>query len=83
MNAAILLNDFIRVVEIDENIFEKLHKDESVHSLGGLILLLHNKIPSAGETVICDFTDPVFEFLIENVSRNKIENVIVKIVKDA
>ncbi len=82
VNAAMLLNDFIRVVDIDENVFEKLHKSENINSLGGLILLLNNRIPSVGETVICDLTDPGFEFTIESVSRNRIEWVKAKVLQN-
>lgn len=82
VNSTLLLNDFIRIADLEEDIFDKLHEDENISSLGGLIYLLHNKIPVVGETVVCNITEPPLEFYIESVTRNRIEWIKVKILRD-
>ncbi len=77
--ASTLLNDVGRVLDLDEDVFEKVREDENINSLGGLILLLNEKLPSVGEVVICELTQPAFEFMIEKVSHSRIESVLVTV----
>lgn len=77
--ASTLLNDVCRVLELDEDVFEKIREDENINSLGGLILLLNEKLPSVGELVVCELTQPAFEFTIEAASQSRIESVLVTI----
>lgn len=78
--ASTLLNDVSRVLELDEDVFEKIREEENINSLGGLILLLNEKLPAVGQVVICELTNPTFEFTIESVSHSRIESVLVTIV---
>lgn len=75
------LNDFIRVMDFDEEIFDKIKADENINSLSGLILFLNGKIPTQGETVVCNETNPKLTFFIHSVGQNKIDIVVVKVEK--
>ncbi len=65
----ISLNDVKRIVDLDEKVFEDARGDSD--SLGGLILEIHGKIPTAGEVI----TYRNFDFHIEAVSKNRIAMV--------
>ena len=66
-----LLNDFCKIIEVEPTIFEAV-KGES-ETLGGLILELSNKLPSAGEKV--EFES--FIFTVVAVDKKRIKRVRV------
>ncbi|MFN0201602.1 MAG: hemolysin family protein [Bacteroidia bacterium] len=68
----ILLNDVIRVLELEEDEFDDIKGEND--SLAGLILGLHGMIPETGETI----TYKHFEFNIDKASASRIE--LVKVV---
>ena len=70
------LNDFCKILDINDDFFDEL-KGES-DSIGGLILELVGEIPSKGRKV----TAKQFEFEIVNVDSRKINEVKVKIDKN-
>ena len=63
------LVDLVRIVGLDDNIFEEAKGDND--SLAGLILEIHGKIPKRGELI----PHENFEFHIESVSQNRINRV--------
>jgi len=65
------LNDFCKVLEENPNTFEKV-KGES-ESLGGLLLEINTKLPSAGETIYFD----KFVFTVVAVDHKRIKRVKV------
>ncbi len=65
------LNDFCKVMEINQNTFEKV-KGES-ESLGGLLLEINGKLPSAGERLSYDD----FLFTVVAVDKRRIKKVRV------
>lgn len=67
------LNDFCKIVEEAQNKFDTV-KGES-ESLGGLLLELHTKLPSTGETIKFD----KFNFTVVAVDTKKIKKVKVEI----
>jgi len=70
-----LLNDFCKILEIDDRIFDDIKGDSE--TLAGLILELEGRIPAANTTtIILDF-----EFKIKKVSKRRIEEILVKILK--
>jgi putative hemolysin len=73
--AKILLNDFCRVLEIDEDSFEEV-KGES-ETLAGLILELTGEIPQKDQ--IIKYRD--FIFKIESADRRRIKEIRVEIKK--
>jgi gliding motility-associated protein GldE len=73
-DAKTLINDFCKVLEIDDKIFEDLKGDSE--TLAGLILEVEGKIPKANESSIIKG----FEFKVKKVSYRRIEEVLVKIL---
>jgi len=69
-----LLNDFCKILEIDDTVFDDV-KGES-ETLAGLILELEGKIPKVNERT--KFHD--FEFKIKKVDNRRIEQILVKIL---
>lgn len=69
-----LLNDFCKILEIDDRVFEYVKGDSE--TLAGLILEIEGHIPSANTST--KFQN--FEFKIKKVSNRRIEEVLVKIL---
>ncbi|MCF8364935.1 MAG: gliding motility-associated protein GldE [Bacteroidales bacterium] len=70
-----LLNDFCKILEIDDRVFEQIKGDSE--TLAGLILEIEGRIPVVNSsTKIQDF-----EFIIKKVSKRRIEEILVKILK--
>ncbi len=67
------LNDFCKVVNIDNNVFD-LVKGES-ESLGGLLLELHSKMPLVGEKI----TFERYTFTVVSVDHKRIKRIRVHI----
>jgi len=67
------LNDFCKILEIEDKIFEEV-KGES-DTLAGLILELLGKIPEQGETIQYEN----FEFTVKSVDKRRIKEVEVRI----
>ena len=72
--AKILLNDFSKILNIDENIYE-LEKGDA-DTLAGLILELKGEIPKKNETIF--FKN--FEFKIKSADSRRIKQVELKII---
>ena len=70
------LNDFCKILDIDDNIFDEIRGESD--SIGGLILELEGEMPEKGRKV----TVKQFEFEIVNVDSRKINEVKVKIDKN-
>ncbi len=69
-----LLNDFCKILEIDDRIFDDIKGDSE--TIAGLILELEGRIPVANNsTIILNF-----EFKIKKVSKRRIEEILVKIL---
>ncbi len=73
----VLLNDFCKIFEIDENIFEDVRGESE--TLAGLILELTGEIPSKDHIINYDR----FVFRIEAADRRRIKQVRVEIKKSA
>jgi len=71
-----LLNDFCRIIEIDDTIFDDVKGDSE--TLAGVILELEGKIPKINERT--KFQN--FEFKIKKVSNRRIEQILVKILNN-
>lgn len=71
--AKTMLNDFCKILDIDDNIFDDVKGDSD--SLGGLILELLGEIPEKAE--IISFNN--FVFMIESVDNRRIKEVMVTI----
>lgn len=69
-----LLNDFCKILEIDDEVFDDVKGDSE--TLAGLILEIEGRIPSANTST--KFQN--FEFKIKKVSNRRIEEVLVKIL---
>ncbi len=69
-----LLNDFCKILQIDDRVFEHVKGDSE--TLAGLILEIEGRIPSANTST--KFLN--FEFKIKKVSNRRIEEVLVKIL---
>ena len=69
-----LLNDFCKILEIDDAIFDDVKGDSE--TLAGLILELEGKIPKVNDRT--KFHN--FEFKIKKVSNRRIEQILVKIL---
>jgi len=67
------LNDFCKILEIEDKIFEEV-KGES-DTLAGLILELLGKIPEQRETIQYEN----FEFTVKSVDKRRIKEVEVRI----
>jgi gliding motility-associated protein GldE len=72
----ILLNDFCKVFEIEEDLFEEVRGESE--TLAGLILELTGEIPQKDKTI--KYGD--FIFRIESADRRRIKEVRVEIKKD-
>ncbi len=72
----ILLNDFCKIVEIDEEIFEEVRGESE--TLAGLILELTGEIPQKDQEIRFD----EFVFRIESADRRRIKEIHVEINKD-
>ncbi|MDD3875219.1 MAG: gliding motility-associated protein GldE [Bacteroidales bacterium] len=70
----ISLNDFCKIIEIDDGIFDKVRGDSD--SLAGLVLELSGKIPQKNERI--DFEN--MTFIAETVDKRRIKKVKVVIV---
>jgi len=71
--AKILLNDFCKVMNIDEEIFEEVRGESE--TLAGLILELEGEIPAKDKTIL--YGD--FIFKIESVDKRRIKEIRVEI----
>jgi CBS domain containing-hemolysin-like protein len=69
----ILLNDFYKILEIQEDIFEDVRGESE--TLAGLILELTGEIPESGETVHYG----KFTFRINSSDRRRIKEIYVEI----
>jgi len=67
------INDFCKVVKVDQSIFEEAKGDSE--SLGGLLLELFSRIPNSGETY--DFKN--FRFTVVSVDKKRIKSIRVLI----
>ncbi len=74
--AKILLNDFCKVVNIEEELFEEIRGESE--TLAGLILELTGEIPQKGQ--IIKFGD--FVFSIESADKRRIKEIRVEINKN-
>ena len=72
----ILLNDFCKIIEIEEEIFEEVRGESE--TLAGLILELTGEIPQKGQII----TYGNFIFRIESADGRKIKEVRVEITKN-
>ena len=69
-----LLNDFCKILEIDDRIFDDVKGDSE--TIGGLIMEIEGRIPAANTSLqIHDF-----EFKIKKVTKRRIEEILVKIL---
>lgn len=66
-----LLNDFCKILNIDDGLFDGVRGDSE--TLAGLILELEGKIPKANESTKCRN----FEFKIKKVNNRRIEQILV------
>ena len=71
--ARILLNDFCKVVEIEEDLFEEIRGESE--TLAGLILELTGEIPQKDQVI--KYGD--FVFRIESADRRRIKEIRVEI----
>lgn len=68
-----MINDFCKIIEIDDDIFDEVKGDSD--SLAGLILEIEGKIPKKGEkTVFKNFT-----FTIEAADHRRIKQILIEI----
>jgi gliding motility-associated protein GldE len=72
----ILLNDFYKILDIEEDIFEDVRGESE--TLAGLILELTGEIPEAGQTVHYG----KFVFKINSADRRRIKEIFVEINAD-
>ena len=72
----ILLNDFCKVFEIDEELFEEVRGESE--TLAGLILELTGEIPQKGQII----KHGKFVFRIESADRRRVKEIRVEITKD-
>jgi len=73
-DAKMLINDFCKVLEIDDKIFEEVKGDSE--TLAGLILEVEGKIPKVNEASIIKG----YEFKVKKADRRRIEEVLVRIL---
>jgi CBS domain containing-hemolysin-like protein len=66
-----MLNDFIRIVQLEEGGLDDVKGDNE--SLAGLILELNGKFPKAGDII----THENFSFIIESVTPTRIDSIRV------
>jgi gliding motility-associated protein GldE len=67
LEAKMLLNDFCKLMDVDNSVFDNIHND--VETLAGLILELKGEMPAKHEKVTFDR----FEFTIESVDNRRIK----------
>jgi putative hemolysin len=72
----ILLNDFYKILDIEEDIFEEVRGESE--TLAGLILELTGEIPESGQTVHYR----KFAFTINSADRRRIKEIYVEINED-
>jgi gliding motility-associated protein GldE len=72
----ILLNDFCKTVNAEEDIFDDVRGE--AETLAGLILELTGEIPQKGQTI----THKQFSFSIESADRRRIKEIRVEIKKE-
>jgi putative hemolysin len=72
----ILLNDFYKVLDIEDDIFEDVRGESE--TLAGLILELTGLIPESGQTV----NYGKFIFRINSADRRRIKEIFLEIIKD-
>ncbi len=70
-----LLNDFCKILDIDDRVFEDVKGDSE--TLAGLILEIEGRIPALNTSTKFN----IFEFQIRKVSNRRIEEILVKIIK--
>lgn len=70
------LNDFYKILNIEEDIFENVRGESE--TLAGLILELTGEIPQSGQTVHYD----KFDFRINSADRRRIKEILVEIHND-
>jgi putative hemolysin len=68
------LNDLVRTIDLDDDIFEEVKGNAD--SLAGLILELYGKIPERGAVI----SHEQFRFTIESVAKNRIKRVKMEIL---
>nr|NQU93409.1 gliding motility-associated protein GldE [Bacteroidota bacterium] len=69
-----LLNDFCKILQIDDKIFEEVKGDSE--TLAGLILEIEGKIPKLNDST--NFRN--FEFKIKKVDNRRIEQILVQVI---
>lgn len=69
-----LLNDFCKIMDIDDKIFEDMKGDSE--TLAGLILEVEGKIPKANESTIINN----FEFKVKKADNRRIEEILVTVL---
>jgi len=69
-----LLNDFCKIMDIDDKIFEDVKGDSE--TLAGLILEVEGKIPKANESTIINN----FEFKVKKANNRRIEEILVTVL---
>jgi len=67
------INDFCKILDIDDDTFDEVKGDSD--SLGGLILEMEGKIPDKGEKIVCKG----FEFEVIDADERKINKLKIKI----
>ncbi len=65
------INDFCKILEIDDEVFDEVKGEAD--SLGGLILELKGEIPEQGEKI----THKNFEFCIKSVDNRRIKEILI------
>ena len=72
-----MINDFCKVIDIDDDIFDEVKGDSD--SLAGLILEMEGRIPKKGEKT----TFREFNFTVEAVDNRRIKQVLIEIKTSA
>ena len=70
------MHDIIKILNLPQDYFEIVKEDAD--TIGGLILEIHKKIPSIGDTI--EFQEMVFT--IESADNRKIKRVKLLIARD-
>jgi CBS domain containing-hemolysin-like protein len=72
----ILLNDFFKIIEADDDPFEEVRGESE--TLAGLILELTGEIPQKGQVITCRN----FIFRIESADKRRIKEIRVELADD-
>jgi CBS domain containing-hemolysin-like protein len=72
----ILLNDFFKIINVEDDPFEDVRGESE--TLAGLILELRGEIPQKGQVI----TYRNFEFIIESADKRRIKEIRVEISDD-